>query len=110
MITFKEYMKEITLRALENKDFNINGNSPVAQYNKSFFERLGFVTKRSISDIKYIIKQPLLQLRLGEVLGILIVTILFPIIMPVSAVFIKVYATKELKADYIKNCIDKLHE
>ena len=88
--TFDEYMVNKTKMAMKSDHYNPLGNSDLANYNKGVMQSLIYSNKRLYREIKEILKQPVMDVNIGDILGLLVVIPFFPVL-----VFLRVWHDKK---------------
>ena len=76
MNKFEQYVKTRTEKALKEKYYDPMGNSDLATHNKSVIEAINYSTKVLCREIKTVATQPVLEVTLGDLIGLIIVILL----------------------------------
>tara|TARA_R110000737_G_scaffold353117_1_gene402438 strand:- start:14521 stop:14853 length:333 start_codon:yes stop_codon:yes gene_type:complete len=88
--TFDEYMINKTEVAMKSDHYNPSGNSDLANYNKGVMNSLMCSNKHLYREIKEILKQPVMDVSISDILGLLVVIPFFPVL-----VFLRVWHDKK---------------
>ena len=94
------YIQKRTEEALNTDYYDPLGNSDLATYNKTFIQLFAYSAKRLISEIKQVAQQPVQEVTLGELLGLVIVIPLFPVFSLLRVYHSKKRAVNELRAEW----------
>ena len=100
METFESYVQRRTDDALETEHYSPLGNSDLATHNKTFSQVFCYSVRCLCREIKEVATIPALEARLGDVLGLILVTILFPVFVLLRTRYSKKRARYELKAEW----------
>jgi len=95
-----QYVQKRTQEALMTDYYEPLGNSDLATYNKTFVQMFMYSAKLLFTEIKHIIKQPVQDVTLGELLGLVIVIPLFPVFSLLRVYHSKKRAINELRAEW----------
>jgi len=94
------YVQKRTEEALKTDYYDPLGNSDLATYNKTFIQLFMYSAKLLLTEIKHVAKQPVQDVTLGELLGLVVVIPLFPIFSLLRVYHSKKRAVNELRAEW----------
>ena len=100
MKDFEQYVQKRTEEALKTDYYDPFGNSDLATYNKTFVQLFMYSTRLLFSEVKHVIKQPVQDVTLGELLGLVIVIPTFPVFSLLRVYHSKKRSVNELRAEW----------
>ena len=101
MKEFDKYVKDRTNIALATEHYEVNGNSDLATYNKSFFSLWSYSAKRLFIDILQIVKLSF-NMIIIQLISLVVVIPTFPIIATIRAYNSRVGARNALMNSFNK--------